>query len=109
MGYYLKFIDAAKQYRFNLHAGNGEKILHSEGYVSEAGCDNGIASCQVNSQIDDRYEDRTSTDGQYYFVLKAGNGEIIGRSELYTTQYGRDSGKASVKANGKTTDIRKNY
>lgn len=109
MGYYLKFIDAAKQYRFNLHAGNGEKILHSEGYTTESSCDNGIRSCQINSQIDSRYEDHTAKNGQYYFVLKAANGQIIGVSEMYTTAFARADGKVSVKANGSTTDIRKSY
>ena len=110
MGYYLKFIDTAEQYRFNLHANNGEKILHSEGYTTEASCDNGIASCQINSQSDSQYEDRLAKNDQFYFVLiAAGNNEIIGVSEMYTTTQARDKGKASVKANGDTTDIRKNY
>ena len=106
MGYFEKFVDAREEFRFRLKAGNGEVILASEGYKSRSGRDNGIASVQTNSQIDDRYEDRTSKSGDPYFVLKAGNGEIIGRSEMYSSNQARDKGKASVKANGNTQDVR---
>ena len=35
--------------------------------------------------------------GQYYFVLKAGNGEIIATSERYTTKAAAKNGIESVK------------
>ncbi|MNH24639.1 hypothetical protein D3C79_845880 [compost metagenome] len=41
----------------------------------------------------------TSSDGQYRFVLKAGNGEIILTSELYKAKGSAESGIASVQAN----------
>ena len=40
-----------------------------------------------------------STDGQHYFTLIAGNGEVIATSEMYRTKAGRDRGIRSVKAN----------
>lgn len=42
----------------------------------------------------------------YYFVLKAGNGEVIAQSEMYATKEAAKKGIASVQANGSTTDIR---
>ena len=45
------------------------------------------------------YELSNSTDGQFRFVLKAGNGEIILTSELYTTKAAAQNGIASVQAN----------
>lgn len=39
-------------------------------------------------------------DGQYYFHLKAGNGEIVLASEAYQTEQGADNGIESVKAHG---------
>lgn len=92
-------------FRFRLKAGNGEPILASEGYVSKAGCRNGIASVQTNCPYDSRYERKRSTNDQYYFVLKAANGEPIGRSETYMSNSGMETGIASVKANGTTTNI----
>ena len=106
MGYYTKYTDKGGKYRFNLKAGNHEVILTSQGYKSTSGRDNGIASVQKNSQIDERYEDKTSTKGDPYFVLKAGNGEVIGNSEMYGSTQARDKGKASVKKNGSSTEIK---
>jgi uncharacterized protein len=37
--------------------------------------------------------------GQYHFVLKAGNGEIIATSESYTTKAAAKNGIESVKTN----------
>ncbi|WP_083411663.1 YegP family protein [Janthinobacterium sp. 1_2014MBL_MicDiv] len=105
--YIIKKSSAAQPYHFVLRAGNNEVILTSENYASKQGAQTGIASCQVNSQIDDRYARKESAANQpYSFVLKAANGEIIGRSENYATSAGRDSGIASVKANGPSKDIR---
>jgi uncharacterized protein YegP (UPF0339 family) len=39
------------------------------------------------------------SEGQYTFVLKAGNGEIIATSERYTTKAAARNGIDSVKAN----------
>ncbi|MPT30698.1 MAG: DUF1508 domain-containing protein [Chryseobacterium sp.] len=93
------------EYQFNLKAGNGEIILISEGYVAKSGCKNGIESVRVNSQIDSRFERRTSVNNKDYFVLKAGNGEIIGKSQLYSTKLGMENGITSVKENAPTAEI----
>lgn len=93
------------KYMFNLKAGNGEKILTSEMYETKVGAKNGIDSVKVNAVIDDRFERRTSSRNEPYFVLKAGNGEIIGTSETYSSTYARDNGIASVKQNAPTADI----
>jgi Uncharacterized conserved protein len=96
-GKFTKYFDKNRKYRFNLKAENSEIILHSEAYESSQGCDNGISSVRKNSVIDSRYQDRTASNGQFYFVLKARNGEIIGTSELYTSTSARTNGKAAVK------------
>lgn len=82
---------------FNLKAGNGETILTSELYARKDGAQTGIASVRVNAPLDERYERKTATNGQHTFVLKAANGEPIGRGELYTTTTGRENGIAAVK------------
>ena len=102
---FTKFIDASNQYRFNLKAENGEKILHSEAYSSSAACDNGIASVRANCPYDSRYDRLTARNGQYYFNLKATNGQIIGTSEMYTTIAARENGIAAVKRVGPTAPV----
>jgi hypothetical protein len=105
--YVLRKSSAAQPYSFVLRAGNNEVILTSENYSTKQGAEAGIRSCQVNSPFDDRYERKQSLTTQpYTFVLKASNGQVIGRSENYTTPQGREAGIDSVKRNGPTTDIR---
>ena len=86
------------QFRFRLKAGNGEIILHSEGYETKQSCENGIASVKDNAPYDARYE-RKNGPVYYRFNLKAANNRVIGSSEAYTTLSGRDNGIESVKKN----------
>lgn len=93
------------EFQFNLKAGNGQVILSSEGYGDKAGCRNGIDSVRRNSQDDSRYERRTAANGKFYFNLKAGNGQVIGTSEMYEREAGRDNGIDSVKQNAPEATI----
>ena len=45
------------------------------------------------------YELKQAKNQQFYFVLKAGNGEVILTSEMYTTKAAALSGIASVQVN----------
>lgn len=91
--------DKAGEIRFRLKAGNGETILSSEGYKGKASCDNGIESVRKNSAIPERFEKIDSDSGKFRFNLKASNGQVIGTSQSYKTESGRDSGIASVAKN----------
>lgn len=93
------------EYQFNLEAANGQVILISEGYKAKASCQNGIASVKTNAALDNRYDRKEAKNGAYYFNLKAGNGEIIGTSQMYASGAGRDNGIASVKANAPDAEI----
>jgi uncharacterized protein YegP (UPF0339 family) len=87
------------QFVFRLLAGNGQEILRSEAYTTKPACLNGINSVKENATNDARYDKKESTNGKPYFNLKAGNGQIIGTSELYESEASRDNGIESVKAN----------
>ena len=87
------------KYRFNLKAGNGEIILTSEIYESMVGAQEGIESVKTNAPIDSRYERKTATNGEPYFVLKASNGQVIGRGETYSSTSAMEGGIESVKKN----------
>ena len=97
-----------EEYQFNLKAGNGQVILTSEGYTTKQNCKNGIESVQVNSQFDSRFDRKNSTNGKFYFNLKASNGQIIGTSEMYESESGRDNGISSVKQNAPNAEIEDN-
>jgi uncharacterized protein len=87
------------EFQFNLKAGNGQTILASEGYTTKAACENGIESVRKNSQDDTRFERKESTNGKPYFNLKAGNGQVIGNSEMYESAASCENGIESVKKN----------
>lgn len=105
MGKFAVSTRANGEYQFNLKADNGQTILASEGYSSKASCENGIESVRKNAPDDGRYERLTSKNGKYYFSLKAGNGQVIGSSEMYESTAGRDNGIESVKKNAPDAKI----
>lgn len=90
------------EYQFILVASNGEVILVSEGYATKAACENGIESVKKNAVELDRFDKKVSSNGKYYFNLKASNGQIIGSSEMYESLNGRDNGIESVMKNAQT-------
>lgn len=96
------------QFSFVLKAGNDQVILRSEQYETKGAAQNGIASVQSNSPQDARYEKKNASDGRPYFNLKAGNHQVIGTSQMYSSESARDDGIAAVKANGATTTIKDN-
>ena len=104
-GYYELKKSGDTGFMFNLKAGNHEVILTSEIYNSIDGAKKGIASVQINSPSDERYERKTARDASPYFVLTAANGQTIGRSEMYSSAGARDRGIASVKMNGPSRTI----
>jgi uncharacterized protein len=105
MAKFVLFKGSNQQYYFHLKADNGEKVLHSEGYTTKQGCQNGIDSVKANAPYDSRYEKRTSVSDQYYFNLRALNNEVIGISEMYTTAYARDNGIEVVKRIAPTAPV----
>lgn len=86
-------------YQFVLKAENQEVILSSEGYAFKSSCENGISSVKNYATDDSHYERKNSSDGRFYFVLKSGNGEIIGVSQMYEATANVETGIQSVKAN----------
>ena len=117
-----KFVirNVASGVKFDLKATNGQIILTSEVYASEAACRNGVQSIiknAPNANVEDQtvagwenqthpkfelYEDK---GGEYRFRLKARNGEIIGVSEGYTTKTSCENGIESVKKNAADAEI----
>lgn len=88
------------QFMFNLKAGNGEVILTSELYKERQSAVAGIESVKANASDDARFERKTAKNGQAFFVLKASNGQTIGKSEMYSSVSAMENGIQSVKKNG---------
>ncbi len=105
--------------KFDLKATNGQVILTSEVYNSEAACRNGIESIRKNAgaHVEDqtvegfetvthpKYEMYTDKAGEFRFRLKARNGEIIGVSEGYKAKASCENGIDSVKRNAPEAEV----
>ena len=96
---------ASGKFHFNLKAGNGQVILSSEMYETRSAAENGIESVKKNAAESSRFEKRTSAKGDPYFVIKAGNGQEIGRSEMYSSDAACDNGIESVQKNAPDAEI----
>ncbi len=93
-------------YHFTLKAKNGQVILSSEVYNSKSAAENGISSVKKNASEDGRYERKTAKDGRFFFNLKAGNGQVIGSSQMYSSESGMENGINSVKENASGADTK---
>ena len=63
---------------------------------------------QANCSEDSRYERKTSSDGKAFFNLKAANQQVIGTSQMYSSESSRETGISSVKENGTTKTVKDN-
>jgi uncharacterized protein YegP (UPF0339 family) len=92
------FEGADDQYYFNLYAGNGEVVLRSEGYQSEAGALNGaFATAQYGVEAG-YYKLHESADGGFYVRLQAPNNEVVAVSEIYASKAGAESARDAMMA-----------
>lgn len=105
MGKFVIKLRKNGEFQFDLKATNGQVILSSEGYTTKAACLNGIASVKKNAPEDGRYERKEAKNGAPYFNLKAGNGQVIGTSEMYSSEAARDNGIESVKKNAPEAEV----
>ena len=88
------------KFMFNLKADNGQVILTSQIYENKSSALQGVDSVRSNALLDERFERLSSTSDQPYFNLKASNGQVIGRSQMYASTASMENGIASVAKNG---------
>lgn len=93
------------KFMFNLMAENNEIILTSQVYEQKQSATAGIESVQANGPDARNYEHKVSAANEPYFVLKAQNGEIIGNSQMYSSDSARKVGIASCQTNSPSKEI----
>ena len=106
--------------KFDLRARNGQTILTSEVYTTEAACRKGIESVITNAplarlenqtqepfqkQANPKFEMYLDKRGDYRFRLKARNGQIIAVSDSYSAKASCLNGIESVKLNAPESEI----
>ncbi len=94
------------EFYFRLKAKNGQIILSSQGYTTKAACQNGIDSVKKNSQDETRFEKKETEKGKFRFNLKSSNGQVVGSSQNYESEAGRDNGVQSVMTNAKDAEVK---
>lgn len=88
-----------EKFYFNLKAANGQVILSSQRYGARADAERGIESVRSNAASPQRFERKASSSDEPYFVLKASNGQVIGQSEMYSSDSAMENGISSVQNN----------
>jgi uncharacterized protein YegP (UPF0339 family) len=92
------------KFSFNLKSGNGQVVFTSQTYDSKRSATAGITSVKKNSAKDGSFERKASTKGQPYFVMKASNGQVIGKSQMYANAVSMEKGIKSVMKNAPTAE-----
>ena len=93
------------QFMFNLKAANGQVILTSDLYMTKTSAENDVESVRINSARGGAFEERTNSQGGSYFVLKAANGQEIGRSVEYSSKEAMEKGITSVAENAPEAEV----
>ena len=93
------------EFQFNLKATNGQVILTSEGYTTKSACLNGVDSVKKNAVDINRFEKKVAKNGKPYFNLKASNGQVVGASQMYSSEATLKNGIASVAKNAPDAPI----
>ena len=100
----MKKSDAKEPFSWSFQD-DGKAILRSESYKEKRNAVNGIESVKKNCGNDGRYELKTSSNGKFFFNLKAANGQIIGTSPMFASEADRQAAIASLKANAAAATV----
>ena len=94
-----KFVIEASggQFHFHLATAKGEIVLNSERYTTRYNAEGCIESVKMNSTVDQRYDRKLSQHREHYFVLRGGDHEVIGMSEMYESERAMEEGIVAVK------------
>lgn len=93
------------QFQFVLRATNNEPILTSERYTARHNALSGLESVRISATHADRFERRESVRREPFFVIKGGNHEILGVSEMYSSPAKRDEGIDAVRRHAPSAEV----
>lgn len=99
MGAFRLSQNKAGKYVFRLVGANGQIILSGESFPTRAAAEAAIRDVSESALVEENFERKSASDGTYYFVLKGSNGKVLGKSDGYASQAGRETGIWAVKRN----------
>jgi uncharacterized protein YegP (UPF0339 family) len=73
-------------------------LLRSPELESEQACRAIAARIRLSATLPERYEQRSSTNGGHYFVLRDDNGEVLAISPIHASRPACDAAIAEVRA-----------
>ncbi|AYD47824.1 YegP family protein [Arachidicoccus soli] len=73
------------EFQFSLKDDSGKILLGSEGYTNHSACLNGVESVKKNAAIDAHIEKKDSSNGKFFFNVKASNGQVVATSHMHDT------------------------
>ena len=73
--------------------------------IARNAAEKGIDSVKRNASNAARYDRRKGHTDKPYFVLKAGNGEVIGTSETFSSETAMENSISSAMKNAPTAEI----
>jgi uncharacterized protein len=85
------------KFYFRLKASNGEVVLSGRGYKTKSETIHAIASVMRYGGMEGRFVRKETLNRQFYFQLKAPSGQLLGWSEMYHSEIGRDNGIIAVR------------
>ncbi len=80
------FLSKDEEFYFRLRDSKGSIMLVSEGYTTKANAIKGIHSIKKNIGKFDKILPKESENGKFFYLIKAGNGQIIAKSSLYNSE-----------------------
>lgn len=98
--------EKSQEYYFRLKAKNGQVILSSQGYKAKPNCLNGVDSVKKNAGDNARFERMESKNGKHHFNVKASNGQVVGKSQMYESTSGMENGIASVQKTAPDAEVK---
>ena len=84
-------------YAFTLKAEDGGSLLNSITFTSEDEVKSTVERLQANKGAQNIFERKTNHEGKFLFSLKDVNGQVIGRSGLYSSEAGMENGIKNVR------------
>ena len=84
-------------YAFTLKAEDGGSLLNSITFASEDEVKSTVARLQETKGTQNIFERRTNHEGKFLFSMKDANGQLIGRSGLYSSEAGMENGIKNVR------------
>lgn len=90
---------ANDKFYFTLTAANGEVVLTGLMHEDRAGALAAVEEAKARGAEDAGYERLVAKDDSPFFLLKAGDGRVLGQSQMYSSASARDEGVRSCLAN----------